>query len=100
MSHKLLQILCFFALLSMILATAFDYNRLRQEKKAMRNSLVRFGKRNFYRPAGEAFVSAFDEFGGRSLAEPSDAPQRAYALPILRFQRRQDESYDNPPTKY
>ncbi|KAL3072174.1 hypothetical protein niasHT_034768 [Heterodera trifolii] len=34
--------------------------RMRTDKKAMRNALVRFGKRNAYRPAGEAFVGTAD----------------------------------------
>lgn len=39
----------------------FSFNRLRADKKAMRNSLVRFGKRTAYRPAGEAFLNSIEE---------------------------------------
>ena len=63
----------------------------RADKKAMRNSLVRFGKRtpDEYRPFGDSPLD-----GGQRFAEPSAPisydflPGHLHMLPIYRHQRR------------
>nr|ABU94332.1 FMRFamide-like peptide 11 [Radopholus similis] len=70
--------------------------KMRTDKKAMRNALVRFGKRNAYRPAGEAFVGASGSEGGQnayagSLMRGVDGLVAFYnsaEQPIWRLQRR------------
>uniref|UniRef100_A0A915EA08 Uncharacterized protein n=1 Tax=Ditylenchus dipsaci TaxID=166011 RepID=A0A915EA08_9BILA len=99
--RKMLQIICVLALCSLILAASMDFNRLKTDKKAMRNSLVRFGKRNFYRPSGEAFVGAFDGGNSRGGLEAFESSSRfPYALPILRYQRRQMDDADDSSSAF
>uniref|UniRef100_A0A914HIU2 Uncharacterized protein n=1 Tax=Globodera rostochiensis TaxID=31243 RepID=A0A914HIU2_GLORO len=63
-------LLLLLTLCSILMAEAAIW-RMRTDKKAMRNALVRFGKRNAYRSSGEAFVGAagFGDSGAHLLRD-------------------------------
>lgn len=67
------------------------------DKKAMRNSLVRFGKRNVYRPASEAFINSFEDSSYNNRENPVTFIDLAEVIPMSEknflMQRRNLNNY-------
>lgn len=70
----------------------------------MRNSLVRFGKRNVYRPSNEAFLNSFEDSAYNTRENPtkffnlfSEIPsdtqfqEQKKFLPVVVFQERRED---------
>ncbi|KAI6233844.1 FMRFamide-like peptide 11 [Aphelenchoides fujianensis] len=98
--RALLQLALVCLIFHTLFAESFGY-RIRTDKKAMRNSLVRFGKRSADLPAANDQLAAYDgEMGGADGG--ADARLSALRLPSLREQlllRSAGHRVGNRPSK-